>query len=75
LTPQRARDAGKLKQIRLSAVEFIGRFLAYILPSRFVRIRHYGLHHGSCRGKLQQARRLLGLPMQLPILVKLKLLD
>ena len=69
------RDAGKLKQMRLSAVEFIGRFLAHVLPSRFVRIRHYGLHHGSCRGKLQQACRLLGLPMQLPILVKLKLLD
>ena len=59
----------------LPAVEFIGRFLAHVLPSRFVRIRHYGLHHGSCRRKLQQARRLLGLPMQLPLILKLKLLE
>jgi hypothetical protein len=66
---------GKLKQMTLSAVEFIGRFLAHVLPSRFVRIRHFGLHHGSCRKKLQQARRLLGLPLQLPVILKLNLLE
>lgn len=66
---------GQLKQMTLSAVEFIGRFLAHVLPRRFVRIRHFGLHHGSCRKKLQQARRLLGLPMQLPVTLKLKLIE
>lgn len=66
---------GKLKQMSLSAVEFIGRFLAHVLPTRFVRIRHFGLHHSSCRKKLQQARQLLGLPMQLPIILKLKLIE
>jgi len=69
------RDHGNLKQMTLSAVEFLSRFLAHVLPSRFVRIRHFGLHHGTCRTKLQQARRLLGLPMQLPIILKLKLLE
>jgi hypothetical protein len=69
------RDQGNLKQMTLSAVEFISRFLAHVLPSRFVRIRHFGLHHGTCRTKLQQARRLLGLPMQLPVVLKLKLLE
>ncbi|MBU1398336.1 MAG: transposase, partial [Candidatus Edwardsbacteria bacterium] len=69
------RDEGKLKQMTLPAEEFIGRFLMHVLPSHFVRIRHYGLHHGSCRAKLQQARRLLGLPLELPIIVRLKLLD
>jgi len=69
------RDQGSLKQMTLSAVEFIARFLAHVLPSRFVRIRHFGLHHGTCRTKLQQARRLLGLPMQLPSILKLKLLE
>lgn len=29
--------------MRLSAVEFIRRFLLHVLPKRFVRIRHYGL--------------------------------
>jgi hypothetical protein len=66
---------GTLKQMTLPAMEFIGRFLAHVLPSRFVRIRHFGLHHGSCRKKLQQARRLLGLPMQLPVILKLKLIE
>ena len=69
------KSKGKLKQLTLPALEFIGRFLAHVLPSRFVRIRHFGLHHGSCRRKLQQARRLLGLPMQLPLILKLKLLE
>ena len=69
------RNDGELKQMTLPAEEFIGRFLAHVLPSRFVRIRHYGLHHGSCRERLRQARRLLGLPFQLPTIFKLKLLD
>jgi hypothetical protein len=69
------RQDGKLKQMTLPAEEFIGRFLMHVLPSHFVRIRHYGLHHGSCRTKLQQARRLLGLPLELPIIARLKLLD
>lgn len=66
---------GKLKRMTLTAVEFIGRFLAHVLPSRFVRIRHFGLHHGGSRRKLQQARRLLGLSPQLPSIAKLKLLE
>jgi hypothetical protein len=66
---------GQLKQMSLPAVKFIGRFLAHVLPSRFVRIRHFGLHHGTCRKKLQQARRLLGLPMQLPVILQLKLIE
>jgi transposase len=66
---------GQLKQMTLPAVQFIGRFLAHVLPSRFVRIRHFGLHHGTCRKKLQQARRLLGLPMQLPLILQLKLIE
>lgn len=83
------REDGKLKQMTLSAEEFIGRFLMHVLPSHFVRIRHYGravtyhygLHHGSCRARLQQARRLpsrccaLGLPVALPVIARLKLLD
>lgn len=66
---------GKLKRMTISAVQFIGRFLTHVLPSHFVRIRHFGLHHGTCRKKLQQARHLLGLPSQLPMILKLKLLE
>ena len=65
----------KPRQMTIPAVEFIHRFLMHVLPDHFVRIRHYGLHHGSCRAKLQQARRLLGLPAALPVVLQLKLLD
>jgi hypothetical protein len=69
------RDNGKEKLMTLSAMEFIRRFLSHVLPDGFVRIRHFGLHHSSCRAKLQQARRVLGLPFQLPTILKLKFLD
>jgi hypothetical protein len=69
------RDDGKEKLMTLSAVEFIRRFLSHVLPDGFVRVRHFGLHHGSCRAKLQQARRVLGLPFQLPAILKLKFLE
>ncbi len=69
------RDEGKEKQMSLSAEEFIRRYLSHVLPKGFVRIRHFGLHHGSCRKKLQHARRLLGLSFELPVIAKLRLAD
>lgn len=69
------RDNGKEKLMTLPALEFIRRFLSHVLPDGFVRVRHFGLHHGSCRAKLQQARHALGLPFQLPAILKLKFLD
>lgn len=69
------RDEGKKKVKTVGAVEFIGNYLMHVLPKRFVRIRHYGLHHGSCREKLKEARKLLGLPRALPVMLKLKLVD
>jgi hypothetical protein len=69
------RDEGIEKVMTLPALEFIRRFLSHVLPEGFVRVRHFGLHHSSCRSKLQDARRLLGLPFQLPVILKLKFLD
>jgi len=69
------RDEGKEKEMSLQPIEFIRRFLSHVLPEGFVRIRHFGLHNSSCRSKLQQARRLLGLSFQLPLIPKLKFLD
>ena len=69
------RDDGKEKLMTLPALEFIRRFLAHVLPDGFVRVRHFGLHHASCRTKLQHARRVLGLPFELPLLLNLKFLD
>lgn len=69
------RDDGKEKLMTLSIMEFIRRFLSHVLPDGFVRIRHFGLHNASCRAKLQHARRVLGLPFELPAILKLKFLD
>ena len=55
------RNGNKVKQLTLSAEEFIRRFLLHVLPGRFVRIRHYGIL--ANRGKkrdLARCRELLG---------------
>ncbi len=45
----------------LPAEEFIRRFLMHVLPSGFVRIRHYGLLCNRRRtGDLERCRQLLG---------------
>lgn len=61
------RDGGKEKVMTLEALEFLRRFLRHVLPGRYVRIRHYGLHHSSQRRLLQQCRVALGLPYALPV--------
>ena len=48
------------KTVTLSGVEFIRRFLQHVLPDRFVKVRHYGLHAPSnVNTKLVRARALL----------------
>jgi hypothetical protein len=57
---------GRQRTMTLSAIEFVRRFLMHILPSGFVRIRHYGiLANRHRKGKLARCRELLngaGLP-------------
>ena len=54
------RDEGREKTMTLSADEFIRRFLLHVLPSGFVRLRHYGvLANGRRKRRLQQWRDLL----------------
>ena len=51
---------GKQKAMKLQAVEFLRRFLMHILPTGFMRIRHYGfLANRVCREKLELCRSLL----------------
>ena len=51
---------GERKTMTLNAVEFIRRFLLHVLPSGFVRMRHYGfLANRVCQEKLAQCRALL----------------
>jgi hypothetical protein len=69
------RSGGARKTRTVSAVDFIGSFLMHVLPNRFTRVRHFGLHHPSCRPKLIQTRKLLGLSDSLPVFLKLTLID
>jgi Putative transposase len=48
------------KTMALPAVEFIRRFLQHVVPSGFVRIRHFGFMAHRCKEeKLQRCRQLL----------------
>jgi len=60
------RDDGEEKVMTLDAIEFTRRFLQHVLPSKFHRIRHCGLHHSSKRGELELIRGQLGLTPELP---------
>ena len=56
------RKGGKQSVMRLSAQEFLRRFCQHILPSGFVRIRHYGILSSRNKAvKLNQARSFFGL--------------
>lgn len=37
------KDNSKIKEITISALEFIRRFLKHVLPDNFTKIKHYGL--------------------------------
>jgi hypothetical protein len=51
---------GRSKTMTLPAIEFLRRFLLHVLPTGFVRIRHYGfLANRVCREKLELCRHLL----------------
>ena len=55
------RNNGHWKELTLSGVEFIRRFLMHVPPKRFVRIRHYGLLCTRSKNKkLTLCRNLLG---------------
>jgi hypothetical protein len=54
------RNPQKPRQVTLPAIEFIRRFLLHVLPSGFVKIRHYGLLAPcNAKTKLEKARTLI----------------
>jgi hypothetical protein len=58
----------RVKVMRLAAGEFIRRFLLHILPSGWVRIRHYGLLGNRCRAFTLPASRIaLSQPPPVPL--------
>lgn len=54
------RENGKRKSLTLSGEEFLNRFLQHILPTGFVKVRHYGIFaHGIKAKALAQLRTSL----------------
>lgn len=54
------KDNGKVKIMKLSASEFIRRFLLHVLPKSLTKIKHYGLLSNSVKSKLiKQCRTLI----------------
>src|SRR6266571_483320 len=49
----------RLKSCKVTAEEFIRRFLQHVLPPRFIKVRYFGLLSPSNRHLLQKARQLL----------------
>jgi hypothetical protein len=45
----------QIQHVRLSALQFIGRFLQHVLPRGLVKVRSYGLIAAPCADKLAQA--------------------
>lgn len=54
-------DRNASKMMTINGVEFVRRFLQHVLPTGFVRIRHFGFLANRCRDeKLARCRALLG---------------
>jgi hypothetical protein len=54
----------RYRTMTLAADEFIRRFLLYVLPKGFHRIRHYGLLASpGCRANIARARELIAAPI------------
>ncbi len=59
-------DGSKRKNMTLPITEFIRRFMLHVVPTGFVRIRHFGFLSNRCRkAKLHQCLYLLGVLPQL----------
>ncbi len=63
----RETQTKKVRRMTLPAPEFIRRFLQHVLPSGFVKVRHYGLHHPSRKRTLTLVRAMLCLRRNQPI--------
>ncbi|MHB8172430.1 MAG: transposase, partial [Thermincolia bacterium] len=65
------KDKNRVKLMTLSVSEFARRFLLHVLPSRFTRIRHYGLLASLNVGtKLALCIRLAGVRPAVPEIAK-----
>lgn len=50
----------QLRHVKLTALEFMRRFLQHTLPRGCAKVRYYGICSPACKEQLEQARTLLG---------------
>ena len=61
------RNGGRRRIMRLTATEFLRRFLLHILPKGFQRIRHYGFLANRRRGNaVERCRQLIDATQEMP---------
>jgi hypothetical protein len=62
------RDGNHVKELTVSAVEFLRRFLLHVTPPGLCRMRHYGFLSNRCKEQqLPRCRALLGVPAEPPV--------
>jgi putative transposase/transposase-like zinc-binding protein len=62
------RDGNQVKELTVSAAEFLRRFLLHVTPPGLCRMRHYGfLSNRSKEQQLPRCRALLGVPPEPPV--------
>lgn len=67
----RDNKTGQTRRVRLSAVEFIRRFLDHLLPSGFQKVRHYGFFSPTCAVSIDRIRLLIAQKTGRPMLMDL----
>jgi putative transposase/transposase-like zinc-binding protein len=67
----RDKKTGQSRRVRLSAVEFIRRFLDHLLPSGFQKVRHYGFFSPTCAVSIDRIRLLIAQKTGRPLLLDL----
>lgn len=62
------RDGNRVKELAVSAAEFLRRFLLHVTPPGLCRMRHYGFLSNRCKERqLPRCRALLGVPADPPL--------
>jgi len=53
------RGSNRIRTMVLDVLEFIRRFLQHVLPSGFMKVRHYGFMNSSCKIPISDIRKMI----------------
>lgn len=62
----RKPGSNRLRSTRLEVIEFIRRFLQHVLPTGFVKVRHFGFMNANCTVTITTIRGLIAQPNATP---------